>query len=242
MTNRSRLWIAAAVLSIGLGVALIVHDVPTGVTADDRRYAGLILSEAGYSAGFAEGAKPDDFEGEVRAVVAVQDAVLSVAGRDLAIPTGREREPKDLYELKHGLCFDRSRAIEKILTWIGFETRHVSVYATNKASWLVALATPRSPSHAVSEVLTQKGWMALDSNRRWIGLDADREVVSVAGLRSAASMDRLWAKDSRAPLDKIFTRPFVAVRGLYSRHGAFYPPYTPVPDYNLRQLFGNVLD
>lgn len=235
-----RLLVASAL--VAALAAAVAHDVPTEPTAEDKRYAGLILSAAGYAdAGLGEGAKPDDFEGQVRAIVAVQDAVLRVAGENRAVPFGQPREPKDVYELRHGLCYDRSRVIEKLLAWLGFETRHVAVYAA-EPSWIAALLTPQSPSHAVTEVLTRKGWMAVDSNRRWIGLDRSREVAAVGDLRHEGAAGRAWAAESSAPIDKIFRKPFIYVRGLYSRHGYFFPPYTPVPDYNLRQLAGNVLD
>lgn len=243
MTQRFRraFRISLAAALAGLVALVAVHDVPTGPTAEDARYARLILDEAGYR-DVKQVQHSHDFEGEVRVILAVQDAVLRVAGEDRAIPFGRPREPKDLYEVKHGLCFDRSRAIEKILTWLGFETRHVAVYATKATSVIAALTTRQSPSHAVSEVLTRKGWMVVDSNRRWIALDESRNVVSLADLRNGAAAEKGWAADSRARIDTIFTGPFVAIRGLYSRHGNFYPPYTPLPDYNLRQLLSNASD
>ncbi len=80
---------------------------------DDKRFAALIMKEAGYEPDHLKKSDGTDFEAEVRSIVAVQDAVLKAAPVDRAIPIGREREPKDLYELKYGLCYDRSRVIEK---------------------------------------------------------------------------------------------------------------------------------
>jgi hypothetical protein len=238
---RPRLMLAA-LAAAGLAAVIVAHDVPVGLTADDREYAPLILAKAGYDGTYKEGAKPAYFEGEVAAILAVQNAVLTLAPKDAAIAFDRPREPKDLYELGHGLCFDRSRVIEKLLGWLGFTTRHVSIYGTKDSSALVALLTPESPSHAVSEVLTQKGWMAIDSNRRWIGLDAERNAVSVADLQSKDAARKTWAPEVREAMQPILKGPFVKVRGLYSRHGHFYAPYTAVPDYNLGQLAGNLLD
>lgn len=44
------------------------------------------------------------------------------------------------------------------------------------------------------------------------------------------------------PVNALFKRPSVHIRGLYSRHGHFYPPYTPVPDFNVQQLLSNAGD
>lgn len=218
-------------------VALVVwQDVPTDLTEADRHYAALILGEAGYGAGFQDGQKPEDFEAQIRAIAATQDAVLRAAPKDEEIPLGRQREPQDLYELKKGLCYDRSRSIEKILTWLGFETRHVAVYSTNEMNAVKALLTPQVPSHAVSEVLTAKGWMLVDSTARWIGLDTQRNPVSLEHVRETKS----WAPESSAPIHAIFTASFVGIRGLYSRHGYFYAPFTRVPDFNVGQLLSNV--
>src|SRR3546814_13565188 len=87
------------------------------------------------------------------------------------------REPKDLYAGQSGECYDRSRSIEKLLRLAGFEARHVSVYSvTDGSSVLGVLLTPGTSSHAVSEVLTQRGWMLVDSNARWIGLKASQPI------------------------------------------------------------------
>jgi hypothetical protein len=242
MTRRTALFRSLMLVALALALLAAIavwHDVPTDLTAADREYAPLILANAGYS--LTEGSKPADFEGEVRAVLAVQDAVLTLAPQDLAIPFYASREPKDLYELRHGLCFDRSRVIEKLLAWLGFETRHVSIYATKKRSAIMALLTPRTPSHALSEVRTKKGWMAVDSNRRWIGLDVKRNAVSISALQGRGAKKK-WAPESREAMHKIFKGPFVHIRGLYSRHGHFYPPYTPLPDYNLGQLMSHISD
>jgi hypothetical protein len=237
----ARKGLVALVLVIGAAIALLLaHDVPTSVTAEDERYAALILAQAGYDPARIQSDATPDFEAQVRTVVAVQDAVLTLAPHNRGIALGEEREPKDLFEEKTGLCYDRSRVIEKILTWLGLETRHVAIYSTAHDSTLQALLKPQVASHAVSEVRTAKGWMLVDSNARWIGLDASRNAVSLDDIQSTGL--RSWATEARDPIDKIFTGPFIRIRGLYSRHGRFYPPFTPIPDYNLRELVSNVID
>ena len=227
--------LAGAIATAALAVA--IFDVSTDLSADDKRFAALIMTEAGYEPDQLKKGDGADFEAEVRSIVAVQDAVLKAAPVDRAIPFGREREPKDIYELKYGLCYDRSRVIEKVLAWLGFQTRHVSVYSTKKLPWFWALLKPQVDSHAVTEVRTSKGWMVVDSNKRWIGLDASRDAVSLSELQSGGV--NTWAPEARDSIHPIFTHSFIQIRGLYSRHGYFYPPYTPVPDYDVRQLVDN---
>lgn len=82
--------------------------------------------------------------------------------------------------------------------------------------------------------------MVIDTNVRWIGLDADRDPVSLDDIQETGL--RSWASENQDPIDSIFTKPFVQVRGLYSRHGYFYPPFSPLPDFNFRQSVSNVTD
>lgn len=227
------------VAAVSLLAVLAFHNVSTDVTSEDETYAALILKQAGYDPVQLRSLGRGDFEGEVKAILAIQDAVLTAAPKNKTLPLGTPREPKDVYEHKYGLCFDRSRAIEKVAQWLGFETRHLSAYSVVERSAFLALLTPQTPSHAVSEVKTKKGWMVVDSNSRWIGLDADRNAVSLADIPKSGVT---WAKDAPDPINAIFERPFVHIRGLYSRHGHFYPPYTPVPDYNFGQLLSNFDD
>jgi len=233
-------WPLILLVALGaLAAGILAHDVSTEVTPEDKTYAGLILTKAGYDPATL-GAGNQDFEAQVRTVLAVQDAVLKAAPDNRGLPFGSDREPKDLLEHGYGLCYDRSRAIEKILGWLGFTTRHVAVYSTAESSALSALVTPQVASHAVTEVRTQKGWMLIDSNARWIGLDAERTPVSLGDIQATGL--RSWAADNRDPIDKIFRSSFIQIRGLYSRHGYFYRPFTPVPDFSLRQLLSNVTD
>lgn len=232
-------WVIAAVGLIGAGLAGL-NNVATRLTPDDERFARQILTEAGYPADRAGFGESGQFDAEVKAVQAAQDAVIRVAPKDDEIPFDREREPKDLYELKQGLCYDRSRAIEKLLAVLGFEVRHVAVYATAERGALRAVMTPRNRSHALTEVKTSKGWMAVDPNVRWIGLSAEGSPLSVGDLREIDGERYAWPAQVQGRPHKIFTTSFVFIRGLYSRHGRFYPPYSPIPDVNWGQLVQNI--
>ena len=95
-------------------------------------------------------------------------------------------------------------------------------------------------SHAFTEVLTQKGWMVVDSNDRWISIDSKNNPVSIAQIKLSAegAADFAW---SQIPPNKKYMNPFIFVYGLYSRHGQFYPPYNFIPDVNYRELAQNFL-
>jgi hypothetical protein len=141
----------------------------------------------------------------------------------------------DLYEAKRGLCYDRSRAIEKVLSHLGFEVRHAAVYSTKKTGRLAAFLTPKTQSHAVTEVKTEHGWLVIDSNRRWIGLTSDGQPVALEALQDK-SAEQTWDTRLQEDMSPILAGPYTYLFGLYSRHGRFYPPYTPVPDVDWGQI------
>ncbi|HSK40999.1 MAG TPA: hypothetical protein VK943_14620, partial [Arenibaculum sp.] len=174
----------------------VSNNVPVDPTNEDRAAALSILpSENRPSMNKAE----RGFDKEVALIRKVQDAVLSVAPDDKGIELGRPREVGDLLGLGYGLCYDRSRAIEKILKMYGMATRHAAIYSTAETgSALVSLMTPQVPSHAVSEVLTSRGWMVVDSNSRWIGLTSDGTPVALDELSKRKGMGS-WAFVERSP-------------------------------------------
>lgn len=230
------LWVLGGLFAISIAI-LVAHDVPTEATAEDRTKAQLILAQAVYDDPEEMERNLTTFEGQISAIIAVQDAVLTVAPMDIGIPFDTAREPGDLLVWKRGLCFDRSRAIEKILVSFGLETRHVAVYSVAQTgSKFVSLLTPSVSSHAISEVKTAKGWMVIDSNARWIGLTEDGMAISLKDLRSLDHAAVRWSSRNRAKINWILGKEFTCVIGLYSRHGRFFAPYSPVPDYNIRHL------
>lgn len=214
-------------------IGILAHDnVSNALTPDDIEYADRFLRDEGYE---AASAPAPDFAGQVKDILAVQNAVLLRAPGDTPIDFDHPREPKDLYESRSGLCYDRSRAIEKILERLGYTVRHAAVYSTRQThNALVALLTPQIESHAVTEVETAQGWMLVDSNDRWIGLTRDGKPVDLEELQDVPGADRqAWATAVKAPLNEIFRDgEFTYVFGLYSRHGHFFPPYDALPDVN----------
>ncbi|MBN2105968.1 MAG: hypothetical protein JW832_00970 [Deltaproteobacteria bacterium] len=215
-------------------VTLYVHRVDTALSQEDKQYIPRYLE------GIARLPEKPTYTEELNFIISVQRSVLKVAAKNQGLPFDQQREPMDLYIAKTGLCYDRSRAIEKILIYAGFKTRHVSVYAKKAAeSSLEALATPDIESHSITEVLTQNGWLVVDSNTSWISTDKDRNPVSLKDLQAAANKS-LPVQWSMQPAPKIFRGPFIIVYGLYSRHGRFYPPYNFIPDIHYGEFLENL--
>lgn len=234
-----------ALLLLGGGVlAAATNNVDTKVTGDDEAAIQKIAEIGGKPGLPKDAAVGKPFDEQVALVQAIQDAVLTVAPEDVGIPESQDREPRDLVAARHGLCYDRSRVIEKMLTHVGLENRHASVYAVVNGSTVIgSIMTPRTPSHALTEVRTEKGWMVVDSNARWIGLTPDRRPVTLSDLSNRSELrSGAWDPSVKDPLNTLLRGEFVRIIGLYSRHGRFYPPFTPIPDVNWRQLTSNLTD
>lgn len=228
--------VAAAVLLAAISAD---HNVAKNPSAEDALFIGRMLADSGH------GALPDkpaaSFDEEVEQILEVQDAVLRAAPVNDGIPLGAQREPRDLYEAHQGLCYDRSRSIEKALGLLGMETRHVAVYSLAEGRTpMRALLTNGTPSHALTEVWTRRGWMLVDSNDRWIGLRPDGHPVSADALRQMPRSGLSWSDKAKAALAPVFRDDFIHIYGLYSRHGQFYPPMDGIPDVNLAELAQNL--
>jgi hypothetical protein len=232
-------------LAVAVLTATMLHNqVSSALTEEDGIYVTKILQETGHGGIAKGGAASRPFDEQINIVAAVQDAVLAMTPNDDEIPFNHTREPRDVYELRHGSCFDRSRVIEKALNYAGLRTRHVAVYSTAETkSSLKSLATPQVDSHAVTEVETARGWMVVDSNARWMGLTASGRPFTLAALRSDPSLGTApQHAAAKARINHIFRSDFTYVIGLFSRHGRFYPPYTPIPDVNWREMLYNFVD
>jgi hypothetical protein len=234
-------WLSKRRLLLGLGLGGILAAgavaygmrVPTAVTADDERVFERLLEGIDLPADRASLA----WTREVDLIASIQRRVLEVAPENKGIPKNEPREPADLVEYGYGLCYDRSRVIEKALAHAGFEVRHLAAYALD-GSKVGALVTPGHPSHALSEVRTSRGWMLVDSNSLYLGVDEDLEPISALDLLVCG--DVRPQKDGHVdPLRGTLGSDFFFIYGLYSRHGGFYPPYVPVPDVSFGQLLDN---
>jgi hypothetical protein len=234
VTSTRGIFVAALLSSAVCGLTLVIlGSVSTRPTDEDRVYGDRILAAAGVMPPGVD----RTYEEQLRFIRDVQRAVEVAAPRLIGIPQGVEREPRDVFERKQGLCYDRSRAIEKILQTYGFETRHVSIFVIEPgaSSWSSVL-TPGSPSHAASEVRTTRGWMLVDSLYDFIGIDPERnpmDLAALAGGKGEVHADVAYLRSH------FYQEPIVFVRGLYSRHGTFFPPFVPVPDVAWSEIASN---
>jgi len=129
-------------------------------------------------------------------------------------------------------CFDRSRITEQALQIYGFKVRHVHLNLTDKRGFFNLLVSG-SDSHAVTEVLTSKGWLGVDSNEPFILQDKDNfpNTYKQAIHNGVINMHT----DNH-----FYKKPLTYVIGLYSRNGTFFQPYLPfVPEINIKDFFGN---
>ena len=235
VNKKQLVFVSITFLIICAVVTLAYNSVDNSLTEEDKQYIPRYLSDVL--------PLPDNptYRDELHFIISVQHSVLNRAPRNDGLPLGHKREPKELYEAKTGLCYDRSRVIEKILRYSGFETRHVSLYSTEKTgSAIKSLVAAGVSSHAVTEVLTKNGWLVVDSNAPWVSTDTDSHPVSIEKIQEDTenAVHINWEKE---PPSAIYLKPFIFVYGLYSRHGYFYPPYNMIPDINYREFVQNLL-
>ena len=226
----------AIFLSIVISISIILHlnSVSKNLSIEDYEYIPLFIQNIDQISNEAS------FDDELEFISSIQRLTFDFAPNAGSIDINNAREPKDIYFAQVAGCADRSRLIEKILIFNNFKTRHVSIYSKTKTnSSIKSLLTRQNYSHALTEVLTQQGWMIVGSNFPWLGLDNENNPISIKQLKESIdnSSDIEWIK---SPDEIIFKEPFVYVYGLYSRHGRFYPPYNFIPDINYHEFFQNI--
>ena len=219
---------AAAVIIASIPIFLgFLTNVSTDIDSSDEQ---TFRTQMGLK---PERGRPQTFDEEINLIRFVQEKTFALAPINRGIPEFEQREPADLFRLGFGLCFDRSRSIEKALTFSGFETRHVYILFSSDKSFLAALFSYRQPSHAVTEVFTKRGWLLVDSNVPWISLDTSGSPVA------ADQIARQFSKFETSP--DFVREKFWIIRGLYSRKGFFYRPYLPFPEMNWSDFFRSLV-
>ena len=222
---RKSAWILALkvviLTSLCLILALIAH-VPTSITSDDLAVFKNDLNIESLQ-------HPQSFADEITAIKTIQHRVFVKAPMGPDIPDYQPREPFDLMQKRQGLCFDRSRTLDKAFMYIGLPSRHVYLlYREGRGFWSALFHYGQS-SHAITEVKTSKGWIFVDSNSEWIGLTRDGQAVNA---------DDVWKRTSEFDsIPKYLKDPWWAIRGMYSRKGQLYPPYIIFPNMNLPDFF-----
>ena len=222
-------------ISLGVWLILSYHEVNNSITEEDKLFIAKYLED------ITSLEEHSTYKEELEFIRKVQNSVLTIAPLHKGLPYDTEREAKDLFLATEGLCYDRSRVIEKILRFSGFETRHISIYPTKKTgSSIISLITPKISSHAVTEVLTKKGWVVVDSNDPWLAIDTQGNPVSLAQINSKTNDSPVVSLRHEVP-SQIYQEPFIFIYGLYSKHGRFYPPYNFIPDVNYGELVQNFI-
>jgi hypothetical protein len=237
------IFLACAAFSLAL--LLITHNVSQKVTDEDQKYIADILKEAGTE---PQDLSRKDFESEISAILAMQNAAFHTAPKTGLIAMDSPREPKNLFEASAAYCSDRARFIEKALRLYGFEARFASIYENtpdkNFIQTLFTKGLEGAHSHAVVEVNTTKGWLVIDTRTHWISLDKDNQPRSLRDLQGLAETKDApaWSAKSKEDMFFLMKDPFYILYGVYSRHGRFYAPYTPyVPDIDFSQFLYNFI-
>jgi len=214
-----------------------IFNVSKKVNAEDREYIIRLLEIEPSETSFS------NYEEEIEFLLAIQEDFNNAIELGPSIPQGKAREPKDLFEKKIGECYDRSRFLEKAYSMYGFKTRHIALFTLRYgAKKLRSLLTPNHISHSTFEVKTSKGWLLMDPNFNWVALDSDNMPMAypIIGKALRNGDDIQWKKVPPKALMHFYIQESFGIYGLYSRHGKFYAPYLPVPDYNFRDLLYNI--
>lgn len=217
----------------GVGISLFLGFMYfTNVSMENHpesyQYIEKILRKEGVKA------FPTTFDDEIKLIKSIQNHIIKNIDESRPIPQNASREPKDILKLGYGQCHDKSRVIEMALTYCGFKVRHAAIYELQNNSVFKTLIQPQVSSHAVTEVLTSKGWLLVDPNNLGISLDSSGNPLTLHKIKQ--QLEKGFPEPNQHP---IFYRPFTYVYGLYSRHGKFYPPYIHFPNINWRQFLDN---
>ena len=176
-----------------------------------------------------------DMAGQQALLSDIVQRVHASIGRLDPLQLGQPREPSDVLKAGTGVCFDRSRVIEKAARLAGFETRRVFLLYGGWRQLLI----PQTPSHTLVEAKTRRGWVFLGTLTPVSGFAPDGRVWSARDLQGdvAIGSKHLVAYGWR----EVLPRDFVPLYGLYSRHGGHYWPYTPMPDFSPQQVLQGML-
>lgn len=228
---------------VGLGFILVsiliiaTHNVSKKITTEDEKYIQKVIGNQSFDI------RKANYEEEISFIKIIQEIVNNSFELKDAIPQGETREPKDLFNVGAGECYDRSRFLEKTYKLYGFKTRHLTVFTLRHGGKIFkSLFTKNHITHSTFEVKTSKGWLNVDPNTNWITLDKNYNPLSYKHigkeLRKGETIE--WHEKSPQLLMHFYRQPGFGIYGLYSRHGKFYPPFNKIPDFNFRELFYNL--
>lgn len=235
--KRLRLVLFVALCSF-LGWSFSWLHVRPGLTSEDQ----TVLSEFVYLNDLPRySAAASDIE-TLAQIKQISKAVFDATPHYIPIPQGQSREPKDVIAHGGGHCFDRSRLLEKLFTFLGFKVDHFALYDLeehiSKPRWvdvIVRLVRQGGASHSTVEVYLPSGKRVnVDSYINFVA--EDNEIpYSLSDIREMSQATRSTIFKDRDKPD-FYNKKFFMVRGLYSRHGMFYAPYVPFPDLDFFSL------
>lgn len=217
-------WILLSTALSGLLVSglLFITNVSTSLSVVD------VTSLESEALNLDELPRPVNYDDEIRTIRIVQSRLFAKVPFGQGIPDYEPREPTALLKYGRGMCYDRSRTLEKAYTYLGFKVRHVFLLYRKESSLFSALLSRGHPSHAVTEVKTSRGWLYVDSNLPWIAINRAGDPVGAGGI---------WKQFDQLENAPEYVRgPWWAIRGLYSRKGAFYEPFFPLPQLNWKDF------
>jgi len=216
-TRRKRLYIYGLALIVGMSFFLL-SNVPTEVTIEDKRALPVILKGA-----YNNGSKATSmsFNEQIQTIKDIFSVIRQYGSSTpfRHYPPGKTREPSDFLNAPSLVCHTITRSLEKALVHRGFEIRHIFVLET-KGEGIWSVFKSNIESHAIVEVKTERGWLALDPHFNQI-------YFSGQVTYGVDQIDQL-----HLPKHPIFKKRHLIVYGLYSRHGKQYPPFIRIPDIN----------
>jgi hypothetical protein len=192
------------------------------------------------------------FEEEVAFISAVQTKVVATLKHKI-IPYEEVGNVEYYFKNRSGECYDRALLMEKIFSYYGFEFRHAFVYYGNQRNdpSFLNLFNKATKSHALLEIRSSKGWMAIGTNANWIGISTNNKVLVLSDIKQQFIQGKLYLKEEASigiPFWKEGNK-FNVCYGLYSRSGKFFtgksnhnfsfPYFALFPDYNVKMLFYN---
>jgi hypothetical protein len=219
-----------SLLTIFLIIFIFLHlnNVKKKLSDEDIYFINLFIDELNLLK-----KKPvfSNFSDEIFFINSVHTAIIKNINSSSGIPKNLSREPKDLYYSREGECYDTSRLLEKLFQYYGYKTKHISIYEKKGDIPLLNLLLKKgNDSHAISQIFTTKGWLAVDSVSDWISLDINNKIININKIKFNTN----WQYNNP---HHIFEKEYFLIYGLYSRHGRFYPPYNFIPDINFKDFF-----
>lgn len=203
-----------------LFIIISSNKVDNIISAEGRNYTTKYLNHHKIAM------KRKTYQQEISFINKVQLRLLNVSKIMKSIPKHKSIETKKIYELEDGDCFTRSKVIEKNLRFSDFRTRHVSIYSVEKStSKFLTFILPKIPSHTITEMCTQKGWIAIDKNKTYMSI---KEIQKQKNLT--------WEV---LPEEIIFNSEFILIYRLHSRHGKFYSHFLPFLDIEWSEFIFN---